>query len=192
MKIAKVINKKSVNAQGFTLIELLVSVGVFVVVMTISLGSVISILDAGRKAKALKSVMTNLNFALEVMAREIKFGENYYCGIDTNSPHTQTGSCTSTPGTAITFTSSEGVDTIYRLQGTEIEKSIDHGGTYIGVTSPEVTVTDLRFYVFGTAPIPDTNQPKALIFIRGYAGNKPTAQSNFVLQTTVSQRPLDR
>src|SRR3990167_2897905 len=90
---------------GFTLIELLVSVAVFSVIMAISLGSVISILDAGRKANSLRSVMTNLNFAVEVMSREIKFGKNYYCGTDTSSPHVLTNDCAG-GASSITFTSS--------------------------------------------------------------------------------------
>ncbi len=180
--------------KGFTLVELLVAVGVFLVVMTISLGSVLSILDAGRKAKALKSVMTNLNFTLEVMAREIKFGTNYYCGEDTTNPHTLTSNCAG--GNAITFTDSSGGDIIYRLNGTSIEKSAN-GGLYLGLTSPEVKITTFKLFVTGSLPYDgttyfDTNQPKVFILIRGYAGSKPTIQSSFTLQTVVSQRVLDR
>ena len=180
--------------KGFSLVELLISIGIFIVVMTISLGSVVSILDAGRKSRSLKAVMTNLNFALEVMSREIKFGKNYYCGIETSNPHTLTQDCTGNnqaPGTAITFTASNGVDTIYRLQGTQIEKSVDHGLTYTAITSPEVIVQDLKFYVFGTTVYPDTAQPRVFLSMRGYAGTKPTSQSKFFLQTVMSKRAPD-
>lgn len=175
---------------GFTLVELLVAIAVFIVVMTISLGSILSIMDASRKAKNLKTMMTNLNFSIDVMAREIKFGKKYYCGIDVTNPHIATQNCSS-GGTSITFTTSTGVDTIYTLSSGQIQKSINHGGTYIGVTSPEVTIQDLKFFVLGST-FADTIQPKVLVLIRGYAGSKPTTQSSFVLQTTLSQRELDR
>lgn len=186
--------KKNVRLKGFSLVELLISLGIFVTVMTISLGSVLSIIDAGRKATALKAVMTNLNFAIEVMSREVKFGKNYYCGVSTNAPHTNVQDCTGNalpPGTAITFLSSSGVDTIYRLNGTQVEKSVDNGANYSAITAPDVTVEDLKFYVFGTTAYPDTSQPRVMLSITGYAGTKPTAQSRFYLQTVMSQRAPD-
>jgi len=164
------------------------------VVVTISLGSVLSILDAGRKSKSLKSVMTNLNFTLEVMSRDIKFGKNYYCGIDANTPHTLKQDCTGNalpPGTAITFTKSDGTDVIYRLNGTQIEQSTDYGANYNAMTSPDVIIQDMRLYVFGTTAYPDTAQPRVLLRMSGYAGSKPTLQSKFYLQTAMSQRVPD-
>lgn len=65
--------------RGFTLIEIMVSVAIFSVVMVIALGALLSISAAERKAETLKSVMTNLNFALEGMSRTIRTGLNYHC-----------------------------------------------------------------------------------------------------------------
>jgi prepilin-type N-terminal cleavage/methylation domain-containing protein len=179
-------------ARGFTLVELLVAMAVFMVVITISLGSIVSILDAGRKARSLKSVMTNLNFTFEVLSRDLKFGNNYYCGVTTQSswtPQNCTGSFVP-PASGITFITSDGIPTIYRLNGTQLEKSTDYGVTYTGITSPDIIIQDLKFFVFG-AGTGDNAQPRVLILIRGYAGTKPTAQSSFVLQTTVSQRGIE-
>lgn len=190
--------QKNKLTKGFTLIELLVALGVFSVVMTISLGSVISILDAGKKSKALTAIMTNLNFTMEIMSREMKFGKYYYCGTDTTNPHIgRTQDCTGSgvpAGNAITFTTSEGVDTIYRLNvgNSQIEKSIDHGATYIPLTSQEIVIQDLKYYVFDSAPPPgNNNQPRVLVYVRGYAGTRPNSQSTFIIQTLVSERALD-
>lgn len=187
--------KKNTFTQGFTLIELLVALGVFSVVMTIALGSVISILDAGRKSKSLTSIMTNLNFTMEIMSREIKFGKNYYCGTDKSIPHISTMDCTATAGTSFTFTTSEGVDTIYNFNNAthQIEKSIDHGTTYIGLTSQDIVIQNLKYYVFDSTPASsgNFNQPRVLVYIQGYAGSKPNSQSSFTLQTLISQRALD-
>lgn len=182
---------KAKKNRGFTLVELLVAVGVFLVVMTISLGSVISIIESGRKAKTLKAVMTNLNFTLEVMSREIKFGTDYHCGITSSNPPSPQN-CTGQsvpPDDAITFLTSNDTHTIYRLNGSQIEKSVDGGSTYVGVTSPEITIEDLKFYVFGTGT--DGLQPRVLILIRGYAGGQRASGSRFTLQSMVSQRVRD-
>jgi len=61
---------------GFTLIEMLVAVSLFVFVMLIGVGVLLSIIDANRKARALSSVMNNLNFALESMSRNIRVEQN--------------------------------------------------------------------------------------------------------------------
>lgn len=181
--------------KGFTLIELLVATGVFLVVMTISLGSVVSVLSAGRKSKTLSSIMTNLNFTMEIMSREIKFGKTYFCGTDSSSPHTATQDCGSTPENSFTFTTNEGVDTIYRLNTTnnQIERSTNSGVSFVGLTSREIHIDELKFYVFDSTPfaLGDSNQPRVLMFVRGYAGNKPDSRSNFILQTLISQRSLD-
>jgi prepilin-type N-terminal cleavage/methylation domain-containing protein len=185
-------NNKKVK-KGFTLVELLIAMAIFMVIVTISMGSIISILDAGRKARALKSVMTNLNFTFETLSRDLKFGRSYYCGVATGqtwTPQNCTGSGAS-PESAITFVTSEGVPTIYRLNGTQLEKSTDYGATYVGITSPEIVIEDVKFFVFGSGTGDDA-QPRVLILVRGYAGGKPTAQSRFVLQTTISQRGVDR
>lgn len=187
------------KSRGFTLVELLVALGIFSIIITISLGSILSIIDAGRKSQSLNSVMTNLNFTMDVMSREIKFGKHYYCGIDISIPHVLSQDCTGAvipPGNSITFTTSDGIDTIYRLNTVtnQVEKSVDHGLTYIGVTSPEINVQQLSFYIFGTTPFSptnDTSQPRVFIIIRGFAGTKVSSQSTFIIQTVLSQRSLD-
>ena len=179
--------------QGFTLVELLVSIAIFVIVMTFSLGAVVSVLDAGRKARSLKSVMTNLNFTVETMSRDIKFGENYYCGESSTPTYRDCSGNPVDPGTAISFVSSENQNIIYKLEDNQIKKSINGGTTFTGVTAPEVTIQSMKFYVFDSPPqsTGDNRQPRVTLIIRGYAGEKPTLQSNFVIQTTLSQRSLD-
>ena len=73
----KMINPKN-NKSGFTLVELMVSVSLFVIVMTISMGSILSVFNANRKAKNIRNVMDNINFTLEGMTRTIRFGSNIY------------------------------------------------------------------------------------------------------------------
>src|SRR3989338_2524865 len=52
-------------SRGFTLVELIVSIGLFAIVMLISVGALLALTGANRKAQALQSVMNNLNVALD-------------------------------------------------------------------------------------------------------------------------------
>jgi hypothetical protein len=126
------------------------------------------------------------------MAKEIKFGKNYSCLYGGTAPNCSAG------GTGISFVTSDGVATIHQLgsggTANQILKSTDGGATFIGVTAPEVNIQSLKFYVFGAMPQPDNLQPRVILIIRGFAGAsaKPSLQSSFALQTTVSQRVIDR
>ncbi len=169
--------------KGFTLIELIVSISIFLTIMTVSMGSIVGVFDANRKSRTLRAAITNLNLAVESMSKEMRFGHTYAC-----TP--PAGDC---PGgdTQMGFTDSENRQVFYRFNNGVIEKSVN-GGNYIGVTAPEVIIDDLTFYVLNSQPIStgDTNQPKVLIKIQSHAGTGRT-QTNFTLQTLVSQRTLD-
>ncbi|MFZ3019969.1 MAG: type II secretion system protein [Minisyncoccia bacterium] len=179
------------NQKAFTLVEILVAVGIFAVIVMLSLGALANIFDANRKSQSLKAIMTNLNFAVEIMTREMRFGTNYHCG--TSGTLTLPQNCTSGDN-FFSFLSSGGNQFVYRLnQSTnQLEKSDDGGNTYLGITAPEITIQALSFYVIGAGQGASAgNQPKVIILIRGYAGTKATSQSSFSLETTVSQRVLD-
>ncbi len=180
---------KAASSRGFTLVELMVAISLFLVVLTISLGSITSIFEANRKSQSLKAIMTNLNFAMEIMSRDIRFGTRYHCG--ESGVLSEPQNCTS-GDSAIAFRSLDGEDVVYRLQGSGVERSIN-GGAFLPLTAPEIHVQDLKFFVLGAGQNDEAAflQPKALILIRGYAGERPSSRSTFVLQTTVSQRVLD-
>ena len=169
------------------------SISLFIVVMTISMGSIVSIFDANRKAESLKTVMDNLNFSIESMTREMRFGKNYHCedSMANLPPYTTPKNCV-TQSELVSFLSNEGLQIVYRKNGTQIEKSTDGGITYIGVSAPEVSIQSLAFYVLGAGIAPaNFSQPKILIKIRGTAGLKPKTKTDFTIQTLVSQRFLD-
>lgn len=179
------------NSKGFTLVEIMVAIGIFVVLVTISLGAIASIFDANRKSQSLKSIMTNLNFAVEVVGRNIRFGTNYHCG--TSGTLTLPQNC-SRGDSFISFLSSSGQQIIYRLNTStnQIEESDDGGSTYQGITAPNINVQALDFYVLGAGGGGSAFlQPKVIILVRGFAGTQQSTESSFTIETTVSQRILD-
>ncbi len=183
---------------GFTLIEVLVSVSIFSMVMLISTGAVFSIVEANKKTHSLKSVMTNLNFALESMMREIRVGRSYSCNGG--------GDCETLGGTTFTFKAnrdingSGGYDSSDRMEyafdsaNGSITRQILGGGpngnaTPVRITASEIVIESMKFYVLGTGTS-DKKQPKVVITVQGHSGVGST-RSDFNIQTTVSQRPID-
>lgn len=179
---------------GFTLIEVLVSVSIFSMVMLVATGAVFSIVEANKKTHALKSVMTNLNFALESMARDIRVGSQFACNGFGDCYGGVVGERFSYKANRDIDGDGDANDSIeYSLADQGIKKEVT-GGTYRGIsviTAREVHIESLKFYVIGTGVSPDdVIQPKVVITIKGYAGVAGT-RSDFNIQTTVSQRSID-
>lgn len=177
--------------KGFTLIEIMTAVTIFAVVMTISMGSILGVFDTNRKSEALKAVMDNLNLAVESMSREIRFGTNYSCDPAYPIPNPPTPVNCSFGEDSFAFRANDGRVIVYRLSGDTIEKSTDGGGIFLPVTAEEISISDLTFYVLG-AIASDDFQPKVLIKIKGTAGVKNIDNTDFTVQTLVSQRQLDQ
>jgi prepilin-type N-terminal cleavage/methylation domain-containing protein len=72
--------KKISHSHGFSLIEILISLAIFALVVTAGAAAILSSISANQKAQSLNSVITNVNLALESMAREIRLGSNYVAG----------------------------------------------------------------------------------------------------------------
>ena len=185
-------SNKYKNNYGFTLVELMVAMSVFIIVMFISMGAILSIFDANQKSKNLRSVMDNLNITLESMTRTIRFGSNYHCG--TTPPTDQPLDCIN--GVASDTLYLKAVDTTqikYSLVGGRVAKSVN-GATNLYITSADAIVTMLSFRVYGSPAYnggTDQFQPQVIIVISGYVDSKAMTKSSFNLETTVSQRLLD-
>jgi prepilin-type N-terminal cleavage/methylation domain-containing protein len=174
--------------KGFTLVELLVSISIFAVVMVVSMGSILVMLNSNRKSQAIRSVLDNLGTTMDDMSRSIRFGSNYHCG--SSGVLTQPQNCPS-GDTNMTIIDSSGTQITYKLSNGRIARTI--GGVDYYLTSPDTNIQTLTFFVFGALPYstPDLLQPRVIMVINGTAGVNTTSQSPFSLETMVSQRKLD-
>ena len=195
---------------GFTLVEMLVSVGLFSLVMLMATGSVLTIVNANKKSHSLNSVMTNLNFALESMSREIRVGIDFACLNASGSAVAGDGDivgvndCTN-GNVGFRFTSNKDYDEDGLSDVVEYSYNSGDGRIYqehfcinnnpgcnsspVAITAEEINIEHMRFYVIGTGA-GDGLQPRVLITIKGKVGEGDTA-SVFNIQTTASQRLLD-
>jgi len=184
--------------RGFTLIEMMVALSLFTVVITVSLGSLLSIIDANKKSQAIQSLMTNLNFVMDDISRNARVGSNYHCSDATNALDvTMVRNCPS-GDTLFAFEPTRGNPSsptdqvVYRFvnSGTGIEKSSDGGSSFVKITSSNITLDQMKFFVVG-ALSGDSQQPRVVIVMKGVAGVEDKIKTNFNIQTTITQRILD-
>ena len=187
------------KVRGFTLIEMMVSLGIFTVVLSISVGALLAMVSSNRKTQTLRSAMDNLNLAMEEMSRNIIQGRKYHCGASVLPVANIEDAldCTAGKEFFLAMEAHSGNSTIatdqivYRLATTtttgRLQKSINSGVSFNDVTAPSIKIEKLEFYVFGNA-IGDDEVPRVIITIGGTAGVKEGTQSSFNIQTMATQR----
>ena len=198
---------------GFTLVEMLVAVSLFAVVMTVSIGALLSLIDANRKAQAIQSVMNNLNVALDGMVRNIRMGHTYHCGSanETNKTTLSTAADCTSGGALIAFEpfggsrASNADQWVYWFEDGRLYKSEDSRDTQLPITAPEIQIDSFQVFVTGAQNTlsgnGDTVQPRVVIVLEGTAGaeNNPFGvlgtseriRTTFTIQSAASQRLLD-
>ncbi len=180
------------RGRGFTLIEMMVSVSIFTMVMLVSTGALLSMVDSSRKAQAQQTAFSNMDFVLESMSRSIRVGTYYHCGEDADFQIEK--DCSINPESVFAFEAPGGIEStdadqiIYRLEGGAITRE-DVDGKY-PITSDDVTITNLTFRVNGSTPAAN-QQPIVQIVVSGFAGNTEKSKVSFSFQTSVTQRLFD-
>ena len=180
---------------GFTLIEMMVAIALFSVVMLVSIGSLLSLIDASHRAQGIQSVMNNLNVALDGMVRAMRMGQKYQSTNEHTLSFTPFGKNPNDASQRWTYRFVEttppgspeprgSIHKIYRLPG--IAGEID-----VPLTAAEVDIDSVKFYVTGTSHN-DTLQPRAMMIVQGKAGfEKKRTTTYFNIQASATQRLLD-
>ncbi len=191
--------------KGFTLVEIMVATSIFMIIMLIAMGALISSSDTAKKAQALRIAMDNVNFAMESMTRSIRMGTDYYCvdaggiipfGATTNRDCSLSGS----GGGALLFTPPlhpTPRDTAYKITP-RLTGGYDTNGTFslqscspacVDLVAQNVDVQTLNFFVNGSSPT-DKIQPSVYIIMKGVITIKGEANA-FAIQTMTSQRSTE-
>jgi len=211
-------SSKCKSGAGFTLIEIIVSIGIFSTVMLIGVGALLSVNDANRKARALRVVMDNINFAVEDMARKIRIGDEFLCTTDVDEINSNVrGDCPS-GGDKLIFkfkktrnASDAPVSVMYYIQNSNDKQWIanqllERRGQRFAIKSDQDSLIDPDevFPSFMTSPeeiyieelkffvvgSEDPNkQPRVTIVVSGIVNLlSEKLSTDFSIQTTVSQR----
>ncbi len=161
------------------------AIALFVVLVSLSMSSVLNVLDASRRVRGNKDVMDSLNASLEYMTRTVRFGHTYHCGGGTL---TVAQNCTT--GADLLATRFNSQTFVFNLSGGRIRVSDDGGVNYKWLTGSNVIIDQLQFFTFGTDKT-DNIQPYVLTIIRGRVKDDAQSYSSFDIQTMMSQRKLD-
>lgn len=215
MKKIIVQKTKKNSKKGFTLIETLVSLALFSVVLVISGGTIVSVIDINKRNQAISSVVNNLNYSIDSMIRDIKTGYLYKCdyGGTFTIAALKTASVVKnkTCDNSLTLISTiSGIETVvqYSLvessgQNSYIEKKVYpvSGGvesSYSITDKNNVNIESLKFLVKNPDALDctptascDYGQPSVAVVIKGKAGNQNIEVSNFYVQTFISQRLIN-
>lgn len=180
---------------GFTLIEMIVALAVFSVIVTISIGALLTLIATNQQLQAEQSVMTNLSFALDSMTREIRTGTRYFCGAggdrnaavsghqifrdnqDLSGMNDATRDCYDGRGVldvqGIAFI--EGGQSITGAPDTRIVYFFDEGdhklyrrvsnGEAQSIVSSGIYIENAEFYVTGSEPLEDGEETQAAVTI---------------------------
>ena len=158
----------------------MVAVSIFAIVVTIAMGAIFTVVDANKKAQSLKSVMNNLNFALETITRTIKTGTiknvNPMVLPDISSNST------------IEVIAQNGDDVRYSLSDGQIIRTI--GGVQSAITAPEVKIESFKLLPLGL-DLNDKKQPMIVMVVKGKVQMTEKISSEFNIQTTITQRLID-
>ncbi len=188
----KIPTKKSrISEKGFTLVEMMVSLTIFTIVLVVIMGSVITVVDVNRKARSLTVVMNDVNFSMESFTRSLRTGRLH--------PDYLVRSVASETYTSIKVIDQSGHEVEYEFDAGDGEsrgkivrkiKKVGESHTEdVSITSNQVDITKAEFTVFYGS---DNKQPRIMILVEGIVFTSPTISSEFRIQTSISQRNLDR
>lgn len=207
-----------ISQQGFTLVEMIVALAVFSVVVTISIGALLSLVATNEQLQSERTVMTNLSFALDSVTREIRTGTAYYCvsGNAGSAPFTgnheilseRTNDCLDgndtgralhgisfiESGDSITVNSGSATRILYYFDGTDstngkLMRRVGDDPSQ-AITSSGINILNAEFTVSNTATS-SSNQIQPAVTIVIDASEAGVNTKSYRLQTTVVQRTLD-
>ncbi len=185
---------------GFTLVELLVAVALFSILMSIAAGGFVRALRSEREVSAMMAAESNVNLALEQMAREMRTGY-LFChdpGSDAASPVCQCTSNLEQPVptwtcSSIEFYNANGEKVDYSLNASNVLEradSAENDGVPEPLTSDNVSITNLSFTIFGNLEGDHWN-PRVTVAIGVEPNDNTVSWSTANLETTISARSID-
>lgn len=174
-------NNQTLDEKGFTLMEVMVSVSIFAIIITVGIGSLLTIFGTLQKTRTDQQTMDSLSFVLDTMTRRIRTGYEYTGDASTITFKDQDYGATNTPVT-------------YTVQANPLDNDAlqlvmtDVTGTF-DITPDNLIIKAFNVEITGTDAT-DGIQPMVQIHLAGILKNGKQ-ESPMTIQATVSQRILD-
>jgi hypothetical protein len=187
---------------GYTIIETMIAVSLFIIIVMVGMGALLSANSLHRKSQGMRSVMDNLSFIMEDISRNLRTGYSFHCiapgdTVPVISVSTPKSCATGGWGIAFEYTkgnpSNDDDQWVYYIDDGKIFKSTlgSDLSNFIQLTPDEIVIDSASsFTVLGAEPPPDDLQPFVTIKLIGTITFKDII-TPFSLQTSVSQRNID-
>lgn len=187
------LQKKIKHRAGFTLLETVVAVGMFSLLVILSIGITLGVLRAQTKASDIQSVLDNIRFGLELMTREIRTGNSlkYIANCGSIGQGVEFINLNVSPPAARFYYLQDtdtilGGDTLMRVAMNPGITTIDCGQA-LPLTSSEVLVERFEAKLEGAGV--NDGQPRVTFFLKIKSKNpKVELDTSMNIQTTVVQR----
>ncbi len=172
---------KKIQHHGFTLMEVMVSVTIFTIIITIGIGSLLTVNKTLQKTRAQRQTIDSFSYVVDTMTRRLRTGTNYTSNslesitFNEQDNEDELGNGT---GSVVTFRRTEVVE------GKGVIEMIVNDGVPITLTPPEINVTDF------TVSLYNSGQPMVQLSLRGEITDREQ-DTIIALQTIVSQRPFE-
>lgn len=160
--------------------EVMVSVTIFTIIVTIGMGSLMTIFKTLQKTRADRQTIDSISYVLDTMTRRIRTGKDYVVTSSSIKFMDQDGQNVS----FFAEPDSNGVNRLYVTDGLLSNQSIP-----VDVTPENFALQSFELEVVGDDPN-DYIQPIVKISLVGFVKNGQQ-QSRLAVQTAVSQRFLD-
>jgi len=172
LKFQRTNKTKNKMMLGFTMPEVLISIGLFTIIIAVTSAAFLTGLRSQRQTIAILNANDNLAYALEMMARDIRMGTNFFAPLEDQ----------------LSFLGYRNEAIVYRLNNKTIERSVA-GGEFEAVTSQSTRIEKLSFDLTGDKRY---DNKQILITIRLKIASKFSSQEIISdLQTTISPRNLE-
>lgn len=174
--------KLNTDHKGFTLMEVMVSVSIFAIIITIGIGSLLTIYSTLQKTRADQQTMDSLSYVLDTMTRRVRTGTAYVT--DGQSINFIDQIDNGVGGNSITYSMQTDQNGTKRLYVTEAD------GQQYDITPENMVIDTFNVNVMGGLTGVDGGQPMVEFQLQGTIKNGKQI-TPLAIQATVSQRPFE-
>jgi type II secretory pathway pseudopilin PulG len=179
---------KHKNNQGFTLLEMTVSLGVFIILFTLTLGIYSQSIRAEQRTIQISKLQREAQLVMEVLAKKVRSSKvdyEYYGGtVDTVNGEAD-----------LALLDKSGNQTVFRLGGGSISVCLEDcsgSGVFTSIPSSDITITSLTFFVTPAVNpfslhAPPAEFPKITIVVN-LQNTVGTNTRDLLIQQTIPQR----
>lgn len=195
LKNKHLIKNSFVQQAGFTLLEMTVSMGVFLVLFTLTLSIYSSTLNTERQSVQLSKLQKEAQLIMEIIAKKIRTGKVDY---DFYTPLSQVDSVNGE--TELALLDKYGNPTLFRYNNNSLEvctlecgtQSAPNNDNFNVIPASDIIINSLTFFIVpATNPFTTNNQnpefPKVTVVVN-LENTIGKATRNLIIQQTVPQR----